>query len=101
MYKLYAQSKTEGWKIIKTHTKLEIIEKESEKLTCKEYYSYIIKEVTKEGDRLIKQQTLLQECKVEYSDNVKVDFEVKAMTFKPSRMKQKEELRRMTEDYLR
>lgn len=41
-----------------------------------------------------------KKCKVEYVDNLKTDVEVKAMTFTPSRMKRKEELRKLTEDYI-
>ena len=101
MYKLYAQSKQGSWKVIATHTKLSIIEEKAEKLTSKDYYSYIIKETTKEGDRLVKQQTLSEECKIEYVNEVKTDYEVKTIIYKPSKMKQKEELRKMTEEYLR
>ena len=41
-----------------------------------------------------------KKCQVEYVDNLKTDIEVKAMTFKPSRMKEKEKLRRMTEEFI-
>lgn len=102
MYKLYAEDRKIGsWSVIATHTNLKIIQQKADKLNSKEYYSYIIKETTKEGDRLVKQETLNQECKIEYTDDIKVDFEVKTYTFKPSKMKQKEELRKMTEEYLR
>ena len=42
-----------------------------------------------------------KKCRVEFVDNLKTDVEVKTVVFKPSKMKQKEELRRMTQDYLR
>lgn len=61
----------------------------------------MIIESSEKGDRTVRRQELYQECTVEYSDDVKTKFEVKATTFKPSKMKQKEELRRMTQDYLR
>ena len=41
-----------------------------------------------------------KKCRVEFVDNLKTDVEVKAMTFKPSRMKKKEELMRETRDYI-
>ena len=101
MYKLYAENRKIGnWSVIATHTNLKIIQQKADKLNSKEYYSYIIKETTKEGDKLVKQQVLNQECKIEYTDEVKVDFEVNAYTFKPSKMKQKEELRKLTQDYI-
>lgn len=101
MYRLYADSKIEHWKILKTHTNLDVIKKEAEKLTSKEYYSYIIKETINNTDNVIEQKSLFDECKVEFVDEIKTNFEVKAISFKPSRMKQKEELRKMTEEYLR
>ena len=100
MYRLYADSRTEHWKILKTHTNLDVIKKEADKLTSKEYYSYIIKETINNTDNVVEQKSLFDECKVEYTDNVKTDFEVKTTTFKPSRMKQKEELRKEIERYL-
>ena len=61
----------------------------------------MIIEHRKDGDRIARRQELFIECSVEYVDEVKTSFEVKATTFKPSKMKQKEELRKMTEEYLK
>lgn len=109
MYQLYAHSKKKGWidrdeniakgKFISND--LDQLELLAEKFTAKDYYEYLIVEHRQDGDRTVKRQELYQECKAEYSDNVKVDFEVKTITFKPSKMKEKEELRKMTEEYLK
>lgn len=105
MYKLYAQSKKKGW--INKDDKigcfvsddLDDLELLAEKFSPEEYYEYMIIEHTKDGDRIARRQELYQECTVEYSDDVKTSFEVKATTFKPSKMKQKEQLRKEIENY--
>ena len=100
MYKLYAQKLQGGWeKIIQAGT-LKEIEKEAQYLTAKEYFSYMVVEHSKEGDQVITRKKLYDECEVEFVDEVKSKVEVKAMTFKPSRMKKKEELRKLTEEYI-
>lgn len=100
MYKLYAQKLQGGWeKIIQAGT-LKEIEKEAQYLTAKEYFSYMVVEHSKEGDQVITRKKLYEECKVEFVDDIKSKVEVKALTFKPSRMKKKEELRRLTEEYI-
>lgn len=101
MYKLYAQNKIIGWQLIKTSDDLDKLNLISETLTPKDYFEYMIIEHTEKGDRTVRRQELFQECTVEYSDDVKVDFEVKATTFKPSRMKQKQELRKEIDKYTR
>lgn len=100
MYKLYAQKLQGGWeKIIQAGT-LKEIEKEAQYLTAKEYFSYMIVEHSKEGDQVITRKKLYEECKVEYVDDLKTKVEVKTLTFVPSRMKKKEELRKMTEEFI-
>ena len=100
MYKLYAQNKIKGWELIKTNDDLDKIDLAAEEIDPRNYFEYLIVEHTENGDRTIRRQELYQECTVEYTDDVKVDFEVKATVFKPSRMKQKEELRKITEKYI-
>lgn len=41
-----------------------------------------------------------KECKVEYTNNVKSKYEVNGIVFQPSRMKKKEELRKITKEYI-
>ena len=101
MYTLYAQNKKIGWQLIKTSDDLDKLDLMAETLLPKDYFEYLIVEHTEHGDSTVRRQELYQECTVEYSDDVKVDFEVKATTFKPSKMKQKEELRKITKEYLK
>lgn len=108
MYQLYIQSIKKGWidedeeirkgKLISND--LDELELLAEKISPKKYLEYMIIEHRKDGDRTVRRQELYQECEVEYSDDVKTSFEVKAVTFKPSRMKQKEELRKETDKYI-
>lgn len=99
MYKLYAQSKKKGWYLFKNSDDLEELDLLAETIDAKEHCTYMIIEHTDKGDKTVRRQELYLECTVEYSDNVKTSFEVKATTFKPSKMKQKEELRKMTQEY--
>lgn len=107
MFQLYAQSKKKGW--INKDDKigcfvsddLDELELLAEKFSPKEYYEYMIIEHRKDGDRIARRQELYQECTVEYSDDVKTSFEVKATTFKVSRTKKKEELRKEIDKYYR
>lgn len=106
MFQLYAQHKLKGW-VSKDDelgsfisNDIDDLELLAEKLDPKKYYEYIIVEHRKDGDVTVRRQELYQECIVEYSDDVKVDFEVKAITFVPSRTKQKQELRKEIDKYI-
>lgn len=101
MYKLYGQSKSKGWEIISTKSSLEEINIAINNINPKEYYSYMIIENTKQGDNIIERKEFYEECEVEYADDVKTRFEVKAITFRPSRAKEKQQLRKITEEYLK
>lgn len=102
MYKLYALSKTKGWQEIEIPNDLnEIYSLIEEKITAKDYYSYVLKERKNNTDNAIEIKQLYEECEIEYSDNVKTSFEVKATTFKPGRAKEKQQLRKITEEYLK
>lgn len=102
IYKLYAKNRLTGNEKLDSSSDKDKIFKEAEKLNYKNYYSYIIIEHDTEldMDSVLKQKTLGTECSVEYSDNVKSKVEVKAVVFKPTRMKKKEELRKLTEKYI-
>ena len=100
MYRLYGKNKIKGYELIDKKADKEKIFEEASKLTAKEYYSYMIIENIGNGDNVIAQESLFEECKVEFVDDLKSKIEVKAMVFKPSRMKKKQELRRMTEQYI-
>lgn len=108
MFQLYAQSKKKGWidederikkgKFISEN--LDELELLAENFTAKDYFEYMIIEHRKDGDRTVRRQELYDECEVEYSDDVKTSFEVKAVTFKPSKMKEKQEFKKEIEKYL-
>lgn len=98
MYRLYAQKQQGGWDKIAVKETLDKIEKQASRLSAHEYYSYLIIKNEGNGDEIVKREVLSKECKVEYVEDLKTDVEVKAMTFKPSRMKEKEELRKLTEE---
>lgn len=101
MLKLYAEKIKGGWEEIEIPNDLEGAKEVADSLSPKEYFVCLIKERKNGLDNIVYRRELYKEVEVEYSDDVKVNFEVKATTFKPSKMKQKEELRRMTEEYLK
>lgn len=100
MYRIYGHNKQTGWEQIDTKKDLEEILKIAETIKPKEYYSYIIIQNNGNGDEVIERKDFTRECEVEYVDEVKTKFEVKATTFKPSRMKRKQEERKMFEQYI-
>lgn len=101
MYKIYGQNKKTGWEKIDTKKELKEIHKIAATLTGKEYYSYIIIQNNGNGDEVIERKDFTKECTVEYVDEVKTKVEVKAVAFKPSRMKEKQEDRlKFAEDNL-
>ena len=101
MYKLYGQNKITGWQLIKTSDDLDKLNLIAGTLKAKDYFEYLIIEHTEKGDSTVRRQELYLECEVEYVDEVKTSFEVKAITFKPSRMKQKEKLRKEIDKYIK
>lgn len=100
MYRIYGQNKITGWENIDVTNDKEKAFKTAESINSKEYYSYMIIENIGNGDNVIAQESLYEECQVEYVDEVKTKYEVKAVTFKPSRMKRKQEERKMFEQYI-
>ena len=100
MYRIYEQNKVYGWELIDTKTDLKEAYKIAARLKPKEYYSYLI--VVNKGmrDEIVDRKDLSKECKVEYVNEVQKKYEVRAVTFKPSRMKRKQEERKMFEQYI-
>lgn len=100
MYKVYAHNKQKGWeKIDSTNDKKKAF-KTAGRINAKEYYSYMIIQNIGNGDEVIERKDFTRECTVEYVDELKTKIEVKATTFKPSRMKRKQEERKMFEQYI-
>lgn len=100
MYKLYAQNKIKGWQLIKTSNNEDELELLSEKLEPIDYYEYMIIENSEKGDRIVRRQELYQECEAVRVNNFKKKYKVETKVVKKSKMKKKEELRKMTEDYI-
>ena len=100
MYKIYGQNKKTGWEKIDSTNDKEKAFKTAENISSKEYYSYVIIQNNGNGDEVIHRKDFTRECTVEYVDEVKTKVEVKATTFKPSRMKRKQEERKMFEQYI-
>lgn len=100
MYRIYGYNKQLQWEKIDTKKEREKIYKIAENLSSKDYYSYVIIVNNGNGDDLVEMKDLTKECEIEYVDEVKTEYEVKATTFKPSRMKRKQEERRMFEQYI-
>lgn len=100
MYRIYGQSKKTGWEKIDATNNKEKAFEIAETIKPKEYYSYMIIQNNGNGDEVIHRKDFTRECTVEYVDEVKTKVEVKATTFEPSRMKKKQELRKLTEQYI-
>ena len=100
MYRIYGQNKITGWEKIDVTNDKEKAFETAKSISSKEYCSYMIIENIGNGDNVIAQESLYEECQVEYVDELKTKYEVKAVTFKPSRMKRKQELRKLTEQYI-
>ena len=99
-YRLYGNNKSTGYELIDKSNDKDKIFKEAESLSGKEYYSCMIIDNDGNGDEIIYRKDFTKECTVEFSDNVKPKIEVKTIVFKPSRMKKKEELRKLTQEYV-
>ena len=98
MYRLYGQRTEGGYAMIAIKSTLEEIEQEIKEMEG--YYSYMIIENKGKGDNLLRSERLYKECSVEYVDNLKTDIKVNAISFTPSRAKKKEDLRKLTEEYI-
>ena len=99
MYRLYAQKINGGYEKLLESLYIKDINKEINKINAKDYYSYMVIKNDGNGDNVITSKKLYEEVKVEYGD-IKTDIQVNATTFKPSKAKKKEELRKITRDYI-
>ena len=100
IYKVYGHNRQFGWEKLDTTPDKDKAFKTAIGLTGKEYFSCMIIKDGENGDEIIYRNDFSKECKVEFVDKVKTKVEVKAAVFKPSRMKRKEEERRMFEQYI-
>jgi len=100
MYRLYAQRLQGSYDKIGERKTLEEIEKLANGISQSEYYSYMIIKNEGNGDEIVTSQKLYERVKVEIVDKDETSIEVKTKVFQPSRMKKKEELRKLTEGYI-
>lgn len=100
MLKLYAEKIKGGWEEIEIPNDLEGAKEIADALSPKEYFVCLIKKRKNGQDNIVYRRELYREVEVEYTDDVKVNFEVKSTTFKPSKMKEKQEFRKEIEKYL-
>lgn len=100
IYKVYGHNRQFGWEKLETTPDKDKAFKTANGLTGKEYFSCMIIRNSENGDEIVYRNDFSKECKVEFVDKVETKVEVKAMTFKPSRMKEKQELRKLTEKYI-
>ena len=84
MYRLYGQNKIKGWEKIQVKKDLNKILDTARTLTADEYSSYMVIENNGNGDNVIIRENIYKECEVEYVDELKTDFEVRAKIFKES-----------------
>lgn len=61
MYKVYGNSKSKGWTMLKETVSLAEAKKIVSKMEAWHYYSYIIKESTQRGDTIIECEQLYEE----------------------------------------
>lgn len=100
MYRLYAQKHEGSYEKITEKKTANEIEKVAGRLKASQYYSYLIIENNGEGDSIYQRQVLSEPIKIEFTDKDETSIEVKTKVFQPSRMKKKEELRKLTEGYI-
>lgn len=100
MLKLYAEKLKGGWEELKIPNDLEGAKEVADSLSSKEYFVCIIKERKNGQDNIVYRREIYKECEVEYTDDVKTSFEVKAIAFKPSKMKEKQKLKKEIDKYL-
>ena len=99
MYRIYAHQKNKGWVIVDVKKDKEEAIETADSLNPKDYYSSLVVQADENGERVIQRKDFTKECEVEFVDHLETKIEVKATIFKPSRMKKKEELRKLTQNY--
>jgi hypothetical protein len=108
IYKIYGKNKKFNWELVDTKNNKEEAIENAKNLSPKEYYKYMIIEhdCKNNSDFSIDLEDLYQECEVVYED-INPKIEVKTMIFtteknkeKYNRRKEKDDLRKLAEDYI-
>ena len=101
IYKLYANNRKKGFESIGIYKDKDEAIKVALNLDFRDYSNWLLKASDSIlGDDIVDMQQCTEECTLEYSDDVKPKFEVKTAIFKPSKMKRKQEERKMFEQYI-
>lgn len=100
-YRIYGLNKNKGWEMVDIKKDKEEAIDYAKNLSGEDYYKYIVIEHDHKNnsDFPIDRGDLYQECTVKYED-IKTGIEVKATEIKFNRAKNKQELKRMTEQYI-
>ena len=100
MYKVYGNNKINGWEVIANKKSLSDARKIASRLSYEEYYSYLIKESSERGDEIVAQEVFKENTEKEKVKSFKEKYKVEVKERPKSRMKKKEELRKITEEYI-
>ena len=106
MYKLYAQKQQGGWDRICIKPSYDLIKKTIQAIKYDGYYAYMVIKNEGNGDEIVERNKLQEDNEKQkvnkFKDKYKVVQEEDAIKSRPnSRAKQKEELRKLTDDYLK
>ena len=100
MFKVYGNSKINGWEVVANTKKITDANKIADRLTADEYYSFLIKQSDENGDSIIRQETLEQNTEKEKVKSFKEKYKVEVKEKPKSRMKKKQELMKEVRDYI-
>ena len=105
MYRLYAQKQQGGWDMISTKQSYDLIKQSINTIKQDGYYSYMIIKNEGNGDEIVESNKLQEYTERQrvnkFKDTYKVNKEDNSTKPKPSnRAKRKEELRKLTQDYI-
>ncbi len=98
IYRMYGQSKKNGWELISTNRDVRKVREAGECLDKEQFYGYLIIEhdITNDCDFTVEEKLFTKECKVKYVDDLEQETRVVATTFKPAEI-----MRETKEDYVR
>lgn len=110
-YKLYAQTQQGSWEKVSTNDNLEKLRQGIKKLELTGYFAYMIVKNNNQGDEVIERDRFQEDTKPRKNEKEKVkDFKSKykvqdtdnpITNISTSRAKQKEDLRKLTDEYLK
>ena len=97
MYRIYAHQKNKGWVIVDVKKDKEEAIEVANSLNPKDYYSSLVVQADENGEKVIQRKDLTRE---EFVKKLKVNVNDEPIkTYKQSKMKQKEDLRKHSQNY--